>query len=204
MTQKREPMKPRSPQSTLSPLCPSWRRLFACLALSLACSRGVAPGDGSVAPPPSEPVRQQLVASPSVAASPSAAASPSVAASPPEPATSPASVASKPVPKAKLSAPAEVQLTVSGTSGEVQATLSMRATADIPRCVGRFVVPAGVTVTAGDREKDWGPVASGEQKQLRLTLLVPAQGSFVLAGGMDLYLSSGVRLHQGDAVQLGQ
>ena len=67
-----------------------------------------------------------------------------------------------------------------------------------------FVVPAGISVVSGEREKDWGPVANGEQKQLQLTLLVPAQGSFVLAGGMDLYLSSGIRLHQGDAVQLGQ
>jgi len=201
-------MKPRSHQPTLSPLC-----LAACLALG--CAR--APADTQVAPAqPSESVRQQQAAAPAAAAPrPDRAPAPSV----------PVLVVSKPglaeatgaptaapntaapsggAPKAKLNAPAEVHITTSGTRGQVQATLSMRATADIPRCVGRFVVPTGVTVVSGEREKDWGPVANGEQKQLQLTLLVPAQGSFVLAGGMDLYLSSGIRLHQGDAVQLGQ
>ena len=182
-------MKPRSPHSLLFPLgrprcrsrCgPLESRLLVGLALSLGCSRSAAPGD--VAPAPaSESTSPVQVAAPS-----------------PAPAAHPGA------PQGKLHAPAEVHLTTSGTRGQVQATLTLRATADIPRCVGRFVVPAGVTVTAGDQEKDWGPVASGEQKQLQLTLLVPAQGSFVLAGGMDLYLSSGIRLHQGDAVQLGQ
>lgn len=182
-------MKPRSPESALLPRCrPPARRVLAGLALSLACSRGATPAEANVAPaqPSQSALRVHLVA-------PAAGA-----------ATSAEPTAPTDAPQIKLSAPAEVHLTTSGTSGQVQATLSMRATADIPRCVGRFVVPAGVTVTAGDREKDWGPVASGEQKQLQLTLLVPAQGTFVLAGGMDLYLSSGVRLHQGDAVQLGQ
>jgi hypothetical protein len=162
------------PSAVFSRCRPFESRLLVGLALSLACSRSAAPGDATIAPAP-----------PSASAPRVQAAAPTAL-------------------QTKLNAPAEVHLTTSGSRGEVQATLTMRATANIPRCVGRFVVPTGVTVTAGDREKDWGPVASGEQRQLQLTLLVPAQGSFVLAAGMDLYLSSGIRLHQGDAVQLGQ
>ena len=197
-------MKPRSPQSALSPLCLS-------LCLSLACAR--APGDPNVAPvpaaapvppaPAAEPLRDPAPSQPSVPVR--VVSKPGVAAATATDTAAPNTAATNDgASNAKLNAPAVVHLTTSGTRGQVQATLTMRATADIPRCVGRFVVPAGISVVSGEREKDWGPVANGEQKQLQLTLLVPAQGSFVLAGGMDLYLSSGIRLHQGDAVQLGQ
>jgi hypothetical protein len=114
------------------------------------------------------------------------------------------SVPPKPVSaKKKLSAPAEARLSTSGATGEVQVILTVRATADIPRAVARFVVPEGVLITGGEREKDLGPLAKGDERQLRLTLSVPSAGSFVIAGGIDLHLSSGVRLHVGDAVRLG-
>ena len=115
----------------------------------------------------------------------------------------PAAEAETPPAAEKTTPPVEVKLSTDKTTGRVVATAELTATADLPRVLARFVVPAGVTLVDGVAEVEVGKLANGERRSLSVTLEVPAEGQFLLAAGADLFMEPGVKLHRSATLNLG-
>lgn len=119
----------------------------------------------------------------------------------PEPATAePAVPAAK---GNKTTAPVDVDLRTDATADGTRLTLTVKARADIPRAVARFVVPADVTVLDGKTEHELGALGDGQSRTFEITVAAPAQGSHRIAAGLDVHLTPGVKLYKGATVMLG-
>ncbi|MBI5498160.1 MAG: hypothetical protein HY904_24370 [Deltaproteobacteria bacterium] len=104
----------------------------------------------------------------------------------------------------KAEAPLDLVLsTASVGDGEVQVALVIRARADVPRAVARFVPPEGCTLKDGAVETDLGALHAGEERTLVATLRVPAREGLVLAAGVDVHLATGVKLNASRTAALG-
>jgi hypothetical protein len=101
----------------------------------------------------------------------------------------------KPV-EGKTSAPVKITFASSATSGTVVLTLTMEALADIPRGVARVIVPRGAKVVKGEPEVDFGAVAKGEVRELKVTLDVPKATPQQVFAGVDCHITSGILLHK--------
>jgi hypothetical protein len=99
--------------------------------------------------------------------------------------------------EAKLSAPVDVTLTSSARTGTVVITLSLTAQADIPRGVGRIVLPKEVRLVGGQTQVDLGALKRGVVSQYQVTVEVPSTGQFRIFAGVDCRISSGVLIHKG-------
>jgi hypothetical protein len=101
----------------------------------------------------------------------------------------------KPV-EGKTSAPVKVTLTSSARSGTVVLTLTVEALADIPRGIGRIIVPREAKLVKGTPEVDFGAVPRGETREIQVTLDVPAATRAQVFAGVDCHITSGIHLHQ--------
>jgi hypothetical protein len=101
-------------------------------------------------------------------------------------------------PEAPGQAKAPVALTLSAAPSGDTLTLSLtiEATADIPRAVARFALPKGLTPLSGPASRELGPLAGGERvtASLRVRQLTKGEQQQVFAG-VDCHMASGVRLH---------
>lgn len=112
----------------------------------------------------------------------------------------------------KASAPVKTTLKSSGTTGTVELTLTVEALADIPRGVGRIVLPdqgrtakGTVKVVKGNLEVDFGAVPHGEKREVQVTLEVPAGAKLQVFAGVDCHMSSGILMHKpAQPVALGE
>ncbi len=101
-------------------------------------------------------------------------------------------------PSTPQGAKAPVVLAMTGTpDGEtLTLTLTVGATAFIPRAVARFVLPKGVTPSSGASEQDLGALAAGARVTARLTVRqAPGEAPPTIFAGVDCQMASGVRLH---------
>jgi len=98
--------------------------------------------------------------------------------------------------EAKISAPVELALTSSASSGTVVLTLAVRALTDIPRGVARIILPDGIKLLSGQREVDFGALAAGSVRELVVTADVPASRQFQIFAGIDCHISSGIQQHK--------
>lgn len=103
----------------------------------------------------------------------------------------------------KTSAPVKTTLTSSASSGTVVLTLTMEALADIPRGVGRIVIPdqgrvanGDIKVVKGDLEVDFGAVPHGEKRELQVTLEVRPSGKLKIFAGVDCHMTAGILMHK--------
>lgn len=171
--------------------------LFALgLALTLAMASGCATDANKAESPASAP-------EPAPAPRGNAQAPASAPASAPE--SAPTS-APEPAPlSGKAQAPVAVRLAALAATkaGHYTATLSVQALSDIPRAVARIVLPEGVKLVEGKLERDLGALAKSTNMELVVTLKVPEGGAFVLAGGVDCHMASGVKLHGGTLFTVG-
>jgi hypothetical protein len=103
----------------------------------------------------------------------------------------------------KTTAPVDVTLTRSDTKGPVKLTLTFTARANLPRAVARFAIPDSLEVLQGQRQVDFGAVRRGERRDLSLTLSVPPRRFLRLGAGVDVHLTSGVKLHKGKTLTFG-
>ena len=103
----------------------------------------------------------------------------------------------------KVSAPVQVDLsyTILPAFGQLQVTLAISATSDVPRAVARVVLPPGATLVSGKLEEDLGPLAAGEQRTLFVAIEAPPSGT--LAAGVDCHMTSTVKLHRAASLELG-
>lgn len=170
------------------------RAILGCLLLVSACqTRADAPRGSSEVPSVLSPVRSSLplFAGPrheSIALG-SSSYTPNLA---------PSDVA-----LSNVTAPAEIHLTQTGPLETMDLLLDFRISRDAPDVKARFVVPPEVEVLQGELERDFGPLSAGQGGKLQLEVRVPSTGSYVLAAGVDLQISSGVRLHKSAAVKVG-
>lgn len=95
----------------------------------------------------------------------------------------------------KTGAPVVLALASSAPFGEADVTLSVRAGADIPRAVARFVLPPGVMLVAGALEQELGSLARDELRAVVIRVQIPARGRFMLAAGVDCHLGERMKLH---------
>jgi len=147
-----------------------------------------------IAAPGCSPSRVAAAPAPEQAAAAAATAQP---ASDPQAMANPA--------EAKISAPAQVSLTSSAKSGTVVVTLNITPQADIPRGVARIVLPAGVQLVSGQVQGELGALKKGVAIQHQVTVEIPSTGQFQIFAGVDLHITSGIRLHKAAQVLvLGQ
>jgi len=97
-------------------------------------------------------------------------------------------------PADKPRAPVALFLTAGGQRDALTLTLVVRATADIPRAVARFTLPADVEVVSGALEQDLGARPAGSETTVTLVVAAPATTA-VLFAGVDCHLTSGVKLY---------
>jgi hypothetical protein len=177
----------------------------AALALTCRSSPELSPS----APPPSVAPRLEAAAASGAEATqpPSAAESkrPSVPRDDSSETPSGHSNPSRPAQPAsgKVSAPALVGLSVSRAVGDSVVVLRVQVTAAVPRVVARFVLPPAVRLVEGALEQDLGAMSSGQQREIRISVAIPAEGRFVIAAGADLHIASGIKLHKGDVISVG-
>lgn len=99
--------------------------------------------------------------------------------------------------EAKVSAPVDVTLTASAKSGTVVITLSLKAKADIPRGVGRIVLPEGVKLVSGQTKLELGALKRGGVSKHEVTVEVPSTGQYRIFAGVDCHITSGILMHKG-------
>jgi hypothetical protein len=107
--------------------------------------------------------------------------------------------------EAKPEVPVDVSLTSSTESGTVHITLNLTAKADIPRAVGKIVLPPAVKLIHGETRLDLGALKNGESRQLQVIVQVPAHGRFEIFAAVDCHISSGILMHKSaPSLVLGQ
>ena len=106
-------------------------------------------------------------------------------------------------PTTKVRAPVELALTAAGPHDALVLMLRIRATADIPRAVARFTLPAGVVMVAGQLEQDLGPLVQDAVATVTITVRVPPEARPMLVAGVDCHLSPGVKLYGVTQLTLG-
>ncbi|MEL6184345.1 MAG: hypothetical protein AAFU79_06955 [Myxococcota bacterium] len=156
---------------------PALSSLAAAVALlAAACATETQPGQAEVAP-----------------------ATPS-----PEPTSTPASAGPAGVGKAEAPVRIDLDAAPTGKKGQYRVTLEITALRAVPRGVVRLVVPEGVTLIEGQVERDLGVLAKDAETKLVVTVQAPESGNFVLAGGVDCHMASGVKLHRGAVFTVGE
>lgn len=95
----------------------------------------------------------------------------------------------------KVRAPVELALAASGARDALTLTLTIKATADIPRAVSRFVLPDGVVPVSGELEQELGALARGAERTASIVVRAPPSGTAIIAAGVDCHLSHGVKLY---------
>ena len=95
----------------------------------------------------------------------------------------------------KVRAPVELALTASGARDALTLSLHVKATADIPRAVGRFVLPERVVLVSGSLEQELGALERGAERTLLILVRAPNPGAQMFAAGVDCHLSPGVKLY---------
>ncbi len=101
----------------------------------------------------------------------------------------------KPADGKKVRAPVELALSASGSRDALTLSLRIKATADIPRAVGRFVLPAHVVPVSGSLEQELGALARGAERTMTIVVRAPAADTQMIAAGVDCHLSEGVKLY---------
>ena len=110
----------------------------------------------------------------------------------------------RPVDNAKLMAPVQLTLTASDKAGVVEAQLAIEATADLPRAIVHFKLPAGMNLVAGEIDQELGPMTRGERKQVAIQVRVAPRGQHELAAGVDVVIGDGMKLHRSATIALGR
>jgi hypothetical protein len=103
----------------------------------------------------------------------------------------------------KISAPVEVSVTTNTKGSNTEAVLMVKALSDVPRGVGRIVIPNGIRVVKGPTEIDFGALKQGQTRELRVELQIPNSRGFDLTGGVDVHLAKGVKLHKNATRHVG-
>lgn len=80
-------------------------------------------------------------------------------------------------------------------------SLTVRATAPIPRAVARFTLPPGAT-TGAPTEHELGAMAEGETRVVAIPVVLTG-GRVTIAAGVDCHLASGVKLYEVTTLDLG-
>jgi len=104
---------------------------------------------------------------------------------------------------AKVQAPVALTIEASGSHGEVDVKLAVRATAAIGSALARFVLPAGVDLVIGKVEQELGTLASGDERQVTVRVRIPEAFAGTLAAGVDCRMSANASLHKGVILALG-
>ena len=86
---------------------------------------------------------------------------------------------------------APVELTLRWAAPTV--SLTVRATAPIPRAVARIILPPGAT-TGAPTEHELGAMAEGETRVVAIPLALSG-AAVTIAAGVDCHLASGVKLY---------
>ncbi|MEZ4266606.1 MAG: hypothetical protein R3F39_09530 [Myxococcota bacterium] len=103
----------------------------------------------------------------------------------------------------KTYAPVELKLTTSASSGQVEVVLSVTALADLPNALARIVLPEGVTLLSAEAQSQLGAIAKGQTASFSARAMIPADGAYTLAGGVEVKVSEGVQLAKSAVVQVG-
>ena len=111
--------------------------------------------------------------------------------------------ADKPTYKGKLEAPVVTALEVSGTRGEINATVTVTAERALTLAKVRFRVPSSARLLSGTLESELGSMKAGEKRRATIALRAPTSGSHVLSASVSVESARGSRASKSSATRIG-
>ncbi|PKN55439.1 MAG: hypothetical protein CVU56_21405 [Deltaproteobacteria bacterium HGW-Deltaproteobacteria-14] len=103
----------------------------------------------------------------------------------------------------KTYAPVTLELTSSARSGAATVVLTVTALADLPSAHARLVLPEGVSLLSASPEADLGAIAKGAQASFTARVQIPVEGSYTLAGGVEVKVGTGRQLAKSTVLAVG-